>query len=149
MLYFGLKKFGQIDTKDKDNLVNDLQKQSKFIRKLGKETKANNYRSIKNFSEEEFNELNNELNDVNNSVITDNIKKNNIGEEGTAGKNTKISRLNDEIISELNQRLYYSIKEKYHLNHPDAIPKQKKKLLEYIILQKINKRKKFEEALSK
>ena len=51
--------------------------------------------------------------------------------------------MNDTIINKLNQRLYYTIKVKYHQNHPEIIPKKKLKLLEYVIAKRVKERKDF------
>lgn len=140
--YFSKKKVGLVDIRDKNNLANNLDKQSrneKIFNSLDQFSKH----SINSFNSDDYKELDNELNRANNTVI----KKMEIKGSNSAGR--KIIGANEKIIDKLNQRLYYTIKEKYHLNHPDVIPKQKKKLLEYIIVQKMKERLNFEEKLLK
>ena len=91
--------------------------------------------------------MNEELSIVSNSIIKKfECAESKKTEEKILGEK-KYKGLNDKIIDKLNQRLYYTIKEKYHLSHPEVIPTQKKKLLEYIIVQKIKERKNFEQKL--
>ena len=59
----------------------------------------------------------------------------------------KGEKLNENIIDKLNDRLYYTIKVKYHKNNPEVIPKKKQKLLEYIIANKVKQRKDFLDKL--
>ena len=144
--YFSKTKCGLVEIIDKNNLANNLEKQSLFSKKYNSLSNGHfNKTSIKYFGDEDLKMLNEELDLANNSVIkkfeTPNDKK---IEEKILGEK-KFRGLNGKIIDKLNQRLYYSIKEKYHLSHPEVIPTQKKKLLEYIIVQKVQERKDFEQ----
>ena len=146
--YFSKKKYGQVIIRDKNNLANSLEKQAKYIKKFNpKSNKYFNKSSIKYYNNDDLKKLNDELNFVSDSIVkkfeSESMEKN---QEKILGSK-EYRGLNDKIIDKLNQRLYYTIKEKYHLSHPEVIPTQKKKLLEYIIVQKIQERKNFEQKL--
>ena len=148
--YFSKKKFGKVEIKDKNNLANNLKKQAFYIKRFDPNSnKYFNKSSIKYYNKDDLKRLNDELNYVSYSILkkfeSDSMKKT---QEKILGPR-KYNGLNDKIIDKLNQRLYYTIKEKYHLNHPEVIPTQKKKLLEYIIAQKLQERKNFEDKLLK
>jgi hypothetical protein len=148
--YFSKKKYGRVEIRDKNNLVNNLEKQALYIKRLNpKFNKYFNKSSIKYYNNDDLKKLNDELNYVSYSIVkkfeSESMKKTQEKILGTK----KYKGLNDKIIDKLNQRLYYTIKEKYHLSHPEVIPTQKKKLLEYIIAQKIQERKNFEQKLLK
>ena len=146
--YFSKKKYGQVEIRDKNNLANNLEKQALYIRRFNaKSNKFFNKSSIKYYNNDDLKKLNDELNFVSYSIVkkfeSESMKKN---QEKILG-DKKYKGLNDKIIDKLNQRLYYTIKEKYHLSHPEVIPTQKKKLLEYIIALKVQERKNFEQKL--
>jgi hypothetical protein len=147
--YFGKKIYGKVEIKDKNNLANNLRKQALYIKRYNPEANALfNKNSINFYNEDDLKRLNDELNYVNNSIIkqmdNDRIKKT---QENTLGH--KDLSITDRKVDKLNQRLYYTIKQKYHKNHPEIIPTQKKKLLEYIIVQKIKEKNNFEGKLLK
>ena len=146
--YFSKKKYGMVEIRDKNNLANSLEKQALYIKRFNpKFIKYFNKSSIKYYNNDDLKKLNDELNVVSYSIVkkfeSDSMKKTQAKILG----DKKYKGLNDKIIDKLNQRLYYTIKEKYHLSHPEVIPTQKKKLLEYIIVQKIQERKNFEQKL--
>ena len=146
--YFSKKKFGKVEIRDKNNLANNLEKQAFYDKRFNlKSNKYFNKSSIKYYNDEDLKRLNDELNCVSNSIVKkfESERLKNTHEKILGSK--KYRGLNEKIIDKLNQRLYYTIKEKYHLNHPEVIPTQKKKLLEYIIVQKLQERKNFEEKL--
>ena len=145
LLYFSGKKYGEIDIIDQKNLANNIHKQAlyqKIYDSLQQEKFAK--KSINFFNNEDLQKLNEELKVANNSVFINKIKeKKLIEQEKSIGM--KILRYNSKIINKLNQRLYYTTKEKYHQNHPDIIPKKKQKLLEYVIAKRIKERKDYED----
>ena len=146
--YFSKKKFGKVEIRDKNNLANNLEKQAFYDKRFNlKSNKYFNKSSIKYYNDEDLKRLNDELNCVSNSIVKkfESERLKNTHEKILGAK--KYRGLNEKIVDKLNQRLYYTIKEKYHLNHPEVIPTQKKKLLEYIIVQKLQERKNFEEKL--
>ena len=59
--FFSKRKVGTIDIQDKDNLVNNLNKQSNFYKLKSTNFSIRNNPSIHTFSEKDFNELYNEL----------------------------------------------------------------------------------------
>ena len=146
--YFGKKKFGYVEISDRNNLANNLEKQALYSKRYNSMSTGNFCKgSIKYFNDDDLKKLNEELNIVSNSIIKKfECAKSKKTEEKILGEK-KYKGLNDKIIDKLNQRLYYTIKEKYHLSHPEVIPTQKKKLLEYIIVQKLKERKNFEQKL--
>ena len=146
--FFGNKKFGYVEISDKNNLANNLEKQALYSKRYNSMSSGNFCKgSIKYFNDDDLKKLNEELSLVSNSIIKKfECAESKKTEEKILGEK-KYKGLNDKIIDKLNQRLYYTIKEKYHLSHPEVIPTQKKKLLEYIIVQKIKERKNFEQKL--
>jgi len=146
--FFGNKKFGYVEISDKNNLANNLEKQALYSKRYNSMSSGNFCKgSIKYFNDDDLKKLNEELSVVSNSIIKKfECAESKKTEEKILGEK-KYKGLNDKIIDKLNQRLYYTIKEKYHLSHPEVIPTQKKKLLEYIIVQKIKERKNFEQKL--
>ena len=146
--YFSKKKYGRVEIRDQNNLANNLEKQAIYDKRYNPKSKTFfNKSSIKYYNNDDLKRLNDELNFVSYSIVkkfeNQNMKKT---QEKILGSK-RYGGLNDKIIDKLNQRLYYTIKEKYHLNHPEVIPTQKKKLLEYIIVQKLQEKKNFEEKL--
>lgn len=146
--FFGKKKFGYVEIYDRNNLANNLEKQALYSKRYNSMSSGNFCKgSIKYFNDDDLKKLNEELSIVSNSIIKKfECAESKKTEEKILGEK-KYKGLNDKIIDKLNQRLYYTIKEKYHLSHPEVIPTQKKKLLEYIIVQKIKERKNFEQKL--
>ena len=146
--FFGNKKYGYVEISDKNNLANNLEKQALYSKRYNSMSSGNFCKgSIKYFNDDDLKKLNEELSVVSNSIIKKfECAESKKTEEKILGEK-KYKGLNDKIIDKLNQRLYYTIKEKYHLSHPEVIPTQKKKLLEYIIVQKIKERKNFEQKL--
>ena len=145
--YFSKKKYGQVEILDKNNLANNLHKQALYIKRFNPQLrKYYNKSSIKYYNNDDLKKLHDELNDASYSIIKkfENQKMKRT-QEKILGK--KYNGLNEKIIDKLNHRLYYTIKEKYHLNHPEVIPTQKKKLLEYIIAQKLEERNDFEQKI--
>jgi hypothetical protein len=145
--YFSKKKYGQVEILDKNNLANNLHKQALYIKRFNpQQRKYYNKSSIKYYNNDDLKMLHDELNDASYSIIkkfeNQKMKKT---QEKILGK--KYKGLNEKIIDKLNHRLYYTIKEKYHLNQPEVIPTQKKKLLEYIIAQKLEERNDFEQKI--
>ena len=103
-------------------------------------------KSVNSFNNEDLKKLNEELKIANDSVFKKSMNENKIRErEKLLG--IKGEKLNENIIDKLNERLYYTIKVKYHKNHPEVIPKKKQKLLEYIIANKVKQRKDFLDKL--
>ena len=146
--YFSKKKYGRVEIRDKNNLVNSLEKQALYIKRFNpKSNRYFNKSSIKYYNNDDLKRLNDELNFISYSIVkkfeSESMRKT---QEKILGAK-KYKGLNDKIIDKLNHRLYYTIKEKYHLNHPEVIPTQKKKLLEYIIAQKVQERKNYEKKL--
>ena len=147
LLYFSEKKYGEIEIQDQQNLANNIHKQASY-QKLYDSLTNERYskRSIKFFNHDDLNKLNEELKEANDSVFKRTIDHNKIREkEKVLG--IKNFKLNDKIIDKLNQRLYYTLKVKYHKNNPEVIPKKKQKLLEYIIAKRIKERKDFEDKI--
>ena len=145
LIYFSGKKYGEIEIIDQQNLANSIHKQAlyqKIYDSLNNEKFSK--KSINFFNNDDLKKLNDELKIANDSVFRKSIKENKVvDKEKTMG--IKNLRTNDKIIKKLNQRLYYTNKEKYHQNHPEAIPKKKQKLLEYVIAKRIKERKDFED----
>ena len=145
LVYFSEKKYGEIEIIDKQNLVNNIHKQAlyqKIYDSLNEEKFSK--KSINFFNNDDLQKLNEELKVAKDSIFRNSLKKYKLKEqEKTPG--IKKSTSNKRIIDKLNQRLYYTTKEKYHQNHPEIIPKRKHKLLEYVIAQRIKERKEFED----
>lgn len=145
LVYFSEKKYGEIEIIDKQNLVNNIHKQAlyqKIYDSLNEEKFSK--KSINFFNNDDLQKLNEELKLAKDSIFRNSLKKYKLKEqEKTPG--IKKSTSNKRIIDKLNQRLYYTTKEKYHQNHPEIIPKRKHKLLEYVIAQRIKERKEFED----
>ena len=147
LIYFSGKKYGEVEIADKQNLANNIHKQAlyqKIYNSLSSEKKTK--KSINSFNNEDLKKLNEELKIANDSVFKKSMNENKIRErEKLLG--IKGEKLNENIIDKLNERLYYTIKVKYHKNHPEVIPKKKQKLLEYIIANKVKQRKDFLDKL--
>ena len=135
--FFSKRKVGTIDIKDKDNLVNNLNKQSNFYKLKSTNFSIRNNPSIHTFSEKDFKELYNELNEA---------KQNYINNE-----NGNENEINNNKCEENNiwVKMYEDVKKNKFERHPELILKKKKKLLEYIIFQYIQERKDFEKELLK
>jgi hypothetical protein len=149
--YFSAKKYGEINITDKKNLVNNIQKQALYQKMYNSISDVDTpKKSINCFDNEDLKKLNDELRVANESILNKKLKDNEIKEkEKTNGiKNLRLIS-NSKMINRLNQRLYYVTKEKYNKSHPDLIPKKRQKLLEYIIVQRINERKNFEDKINK
>ena len=139
--YFSGKKYGVIDIPDKKNLANNIYKRAFYQKIYDSQTKENlTKKSIKYFNNDDLKKLNEEL-----KVASDSIFKKAIDEKKLIQKEKNIGikhlKISNKTINKLNQRLYYTIKIKYHQNNPDIIPKKKHKLLEYVIAKRIKERK--------
>ena len=147
LIYFSGKKYGEVEIADKQNLANNIHKQAlyqKIYNSLSSEKKTK--KSINYFNNDDLKKLDEELKIANDSVFKKSMNENKIRErEKLLG--IKGEKLNENIIDKLNERLYYTIKVKYHKNHPEVIPKKKQKLLEYIIANKVKQRKDFLDKL--
>ena len=147
LIYFSGKKYGEIDILDKKNLANNLHKQTLYQKIYDSISKQNSHKkSIKCFNNEDLKQLNDELKVANESIFNNNLDENELREREKSCENKNLM-INNKMINRLNRRLYYVTKEKYIKSHPDLIPKKKHKLLEYIIVQRINERKNFEDKL--
>ena len=135
--YFSKRKKGIIDIPDKDNLVNNIKKQSEFYKLKSTSFSIRKNNSILTFSENDFKELYNELNQVKQNYTILGKKK----ENDKNGK--KIEEENVWI------KMYEDIKKNKFEKHPELVLKKKKKLLEYIVFQNIKKRKDLEKDLLK
>jgi hypothetical protein len=135
--FFSKRKVGTIDIQDKDNLVNNLNKQSNFYKLKSTNFSIRNNPSIHTFSEKDFNELYNELYEAKQSYINN--------EYGNENEN----EINNNKCEENNfwLKMYEDVKKNKFERHPELILKKKKKLLEYIIFQYIQERKDFEKEL--
>ena len=136
--YFSKRKVGTIDIPDKDNLVNNINKQSNFYKLKSTSFSIRKNPSIHTFSEKDYKELYNELNEAKLSYI-------NYGKENDKDKdkNKKDEEYNIWL------KMYEDVKKNKFEKHPEIILKKKKKLLEYIIFQNIQERKEFEKDLLK
>ena len=132
--YFNNRKVGTIDIPDKDNLVNNINKQSSFYKLKSTSLSIRKNQSIHTFSDKDFNELYNELQEARKSYIYDN--ENNIKDKTNEKEN-------------IWQRMYKDVKKNKFEKRPELILKKKKKLLEYIIFQNIQERKQLEKDLLK
>ena len=148
-VYFSRKKYGQVEIIDKKNLANNIQKQAlyqKIYDNINKDTQSKN--SINLFNNDDLRKLNQELNVAKESVFSKSIRENKLNEQVKEYGRKKL-KLKNNIINQLNQRLYYTTKEKFHQNNPEVIPKKKQKLLEYVIAKRIKLRKDFEDKCKK
>ena len=128
--YFNKRKVGTIDIPDKDNLINNINKQSNFYKLKSTCFSKRKSQSIHTFSENDFKELYNELKEAKQSYIYDKKDNNNKKEN-------------------IWLRMYEDVKKHKFEKRPELILKKKKKLLEYIIFQSIQERKQFEKDLLK
>ena len=128
--YFNKRKVGTIDIPDKDNLINNINKQSNFYKLKSTSFSKRKSQSIHTFSENDFKELYNELKEAKQSYIYD--------KKGNNNKKENIWL-----------RMYEDVKKHKFEKRPELILKKKKKLLEYIIFQSIQERKQFEKDLLK
>jgi hypothetical protein len=132
--YFNKRKIGTIFIPDKENLFNNIKKQTKYY-KTKKSSFSNNINSsIFTFSEKDCNELYKELKETKENYI-------NYGNENNENKK---SEENNIWI-----KMYEDLKRNKFQKQPDIVLKKKKKLLEYIIFESIQKRKEFEKDLLK
>ena len=134
MNYFNKRKVGTIDIPDKNNLVNNINKQSNFYKLKSTSFSIRNNKSIHNFTERDFKELINELKDAKQDYIYE--KENDLKDKKKEPENVWI-------------KMYEDVKKNKFEKHPELILKKKKKLLEYIIFQHIKERKEFEKDLLK
>ena len=130
---FSKRKIGTIDIPDKDNLVNNINKQSNFYKLKSTNFSIRNNPSIHSFSEKDFNELYHELKEAKQSYIN---HRNEISNNKNEEDNIWI-------------KMYENAKKNKFEKHPELILKKKKKLLEYIIFQNLQERKNFEKDLLK
>ena len=147
--YFSRKKYGEIEIIDKQNLANNIQKQAlyqKIYDNINKDIETK--KSINCFNYDDLKKLNQELNVAKESVFNKSMKDNKLNEK-VKEYGRKNLKLKNKIINQLNQRLYYTTKEKFHQNNPQVIPKKKQKLLEYVIAERIKLRKDFEDKFNK
>ena len=125
-LYFH-HKYGKIDTFQEKNLANYLPKQQLLYKKNNNISSSPFTKgSVKLFDENDMKELEKEINSLKD------IKKN-----------------DNDRNSERNIRLYYKPNFKKLGIKPDELPRRKKKLLEYIILQNIKNKQSFLEDIKK
>ena len=80
-LYFNKRKVGTIDISNKNNLVNNINKQSNFYKLKSTSFSVRNNQPIYTFSEKDFKELFNELEEAKESYLYKNDKKNRSKEE--------------------------------------------------------------------
>ena len=148
-VYFSRKKYGEIEIIDKQNLANNIQKQAlyqKIYDNINKDIETK--KSINCFNYDDLRKLNQELNVAKESVFNKSMKDIKLNEK-VKEYGRKNLKLKNKIINQLNQRLYYTTKEKFHQNNPQVIPKKKQKLLEYVIAERIKLRKDFEDKFNK
>ena len=130
-IYFNKRKVGTIDIANKDNLVNNINKQSNFYKLKSTNLSIRKSQPIYTFSEKDYKELYNELKEAKQSYVYENK-----GEENNNEDNVWI-------------KMYEDDKRQKFEKHPELVLKKKKKLLEYIIFQNIKERKEFEKDLLK
>ena len=130
-IYFNKRKVGTIDIVNKDNLVNNINKQSNFYKLKSTNLSIRKSQPIYTFSEKDYKELYNELKEAKQSYVYENK-----GEENNNEDNVWI-------------KMYEEDKRQKFEKHPELVLKKKKKLLEYIIFQNIKERKEFEKDLLK
>ena len=130
-IFFNKRKVGTIDISDKDNLVNNINKQSNFYKLKSTNLSIRKNQAIHNFSEKDFKELFNELKEAKQSYLNENKDEIKNNEENIWIK------------------MYEDVKRHKFEKHPELVLKKKKKLLEYIIFQNIKERKEFEKDLLK
>jgi len=135
--YFNKRKIGKIDIPDRKNLANNIQKQSDFYKLKSTSFSLRKNCSILSFSEHDFKELYNELNQVKeNYTIFGDEKENELNVKGSQDENIWI-------------KMYEDVKKHKFEKNPETILKKKKKLLEYIIFQHIKRRKDLEKDVLK
>jgi hypothetical protein len=135
--YFHKRKIGKIDIPDKKNLANNMQKQLDFYKLKSTSFSLRKNYSIHSFSENDFKELYNELNQVKeNYTIFGDEKENELNDKESQEDNIWI-------------KMYEDVKKKKFEKNPETILKKKKKLLEYIIFQHIKRRKDLEKDVLK
>ena len=120
-------KYGKIDIFKEKNLANCLPKQQLLYLKNNQLTSSPfNKGSVKLFDENDMKELEKEINSL-----------------------KDIKKIDNDRNSERNIRLYYKPNFKKLGIKPDELPRRKKKLLEYIILQNIKNKQSFLEDIKK
>ena len=125
-LYFH-HKYGKIDTFQEKNLANYLPKQQLLYKKNNNISSSPfNKGSVKLFDENDIKELEKEINSL-----------------------QDIKQLDNDRNNERNIRLYYKPNFKKLEIKPDEIPRRKKKLLEYIILQNVKNKHAFIQEINK
>lgn len=135
--YFHKRKIGKIDIPDRKNLANNIQKQSDFYKLRSTSFSLRKNCSIHSFSEHDFKELYNELNQIKeNYTIFGDEKENELKANGSQDDNIWI-------------KMYENVKKNKFERNPETILKKKKKLLEYIIFQNIKRRKDLEKDVLK
>ena len=108
--YFSKRKVGKIDILDKDNLVNNINKQSNFYKLKSTSFSIRKNQPIQTFSEKDFKELLDELREAKESYLFEN--KNNINNEK----------------GNIWIKMYEDVKKHNFEKNPELILKKKKKL---------------------
>ena len=121
--YFNKRKIGTIYIPNRNNLVNNINKQTEFF-KLRSTGYTSSTKSIYSYSEKEFNDLYNELLQVKEDFIN-NIDKKSIDKEN---ENYWL-------------KTYENLKKNIYKQQSENIIKEKKKLLEYIVYHYIKGKK--------
>ena len=135
--YFSKRKVGKIDIPDRKNLANNLQKQTDFYKLKSTSFSLRKNGSIHSFSERDFKELYNELNQIKeNYTIFGDEKEKEMNDKGPQDDNIWI-------------KMYEDVKKNKFENNPETILKKKKKLLEFIVFQNIKNRKDLEKEVLK
>lgn len=128
------KKIGIIDIKDKNNIANNIEKQSNFSKLKSTSFFIRKPNSIYDFDEKDYNEISEEIEDIKNNYIEYDIK--NKKNENKKNKN-------------IFNKMYSDAKRKTYDVQPEIILKNKKKLLEYVILNNVKERQEFVKDLLK
>ena len=135
--FFHKRKIGKIDIPDRKNLANNIQKQSDFYKLKSTSFSLRKNCSIHSFSEHDFKELYNELNQIKeNYTIFGDEKENELNAKRSQDDNIWI-------------KMYEDVKKNKFEKNPETILKKKKKLLEFIIFQNIKRRKDLEKDVLK
>ena len=123
--YFNKRKIGTIYISNKNNLINNINKQTEFF-KLRSTGYTSEIKSIHSFSEKDINDLYTELCQVKEDFIS------------KIDKEPKDKEKENFLI-----KSYEKLKKNIFEKHTENIIKEKKKLLEYIVYQNIKGRKAF------
>ena len=139
--YFNRRKIGTINITDKKNIINNIDKQ-KYNESVNK-IRPNI--SIHNISEKDFSNLKNQIDKIkiDYTKIKDNTKNK------ILKKNVKIIKNENEDNEDVWTKMYEKVKKYEYEKRPEDILRKKKKLLEYIIVLNVKKRKEFEKELFK